>query len=455
MINLTDLDSFFTILSIFLLFVLATKVAFFLVLSSLQHYRKKRISEKEVEGRRPFVSVIVPCWNEELTLENCVNSLVKQKYEEMEIIIVDDGSTDNTFQIAKELERSYREKVRLISKENGGKAKALNCGIEHAKGELVICIDADSVFLEDTVYELVKPFSGSPDLVAVGGNVKVGNRKKYLNKHQALEYIFGLGLQRRSFACLSCMQVISGAIGAFRKDKLLEIGGYSTDTLVEDMDLTVSLQKAGGRIDYSSNAISYTEAPENIKDFVKQRYRWTYGGFQVLRKHKDIIFNPKYGFLGLIGLPYFLIFTWVDVVVSLLFIGALMRTILMADLISSLPFYLGMSIIQSLLIFRALIWDDENLRLVFLAPIESLWYNHLISFVTLKAGINYLRGQQTSWNRVTRFGRNCHVDDSYFRRSFINIDRYPKLPGNLLLGALSVLKIKAVQTFRVCRTYIF
>ena len=369
------------------------------------HHRNSAQGRKRIGKYKPFVSIIIPCFNEELTIKNCVNSLIRQSYTYFEIIIVDDGSSDNTKELGKELANKYPKKVFFYSKSNGGKASALNYGIMRASGEIVVSMDADSIFLRDTLRQLVLSFYNQ-EVVAVGGNVRVANRSKFIGKYQAVEYINGLNLQRRSFAFMNCMQVISGAIGAFRKDKLLEIGGYSSDTIVEDMDLTVSIAKAGGKVDYNGKAIAYTEAPESIKDFLKQRHRWTIGGFQVLKKHKELLFNPKYKSLGLIGIPYFLLFPWVDVLISTLFFFAILRVLSGGSLMELAFFYLCICLIQGFLTFYSLKMDKEDKKLASIAGIESLWYNHLISFVTVKAGFNFLKGSSVSWNKIPRLGKN-------------------------------------------------
>ncbi len=382
------------------------------MLLSHKHVRKNRVYTKKTNcSRKLFVSVIVPCYNEELTLGHCIESLIKQEFENYEILVVDDGSTDNTRKVGGKYANKYPNKISYICKENGGKASALNLGIKESKGDIVVCIDADSIFLPNTLCELIKPFQDD-EVYAVGGNVKVANRNNVLSKHQTMEYISGLGLQRRSFVYLSCMQVISGAIGAFRKDVLLEIGGYSTDTIVEDMDITISIQKAGRKVAYNSNAIAYTEAPENITDFLKQRYRWTFGGFQVIRKHFYMLFNRKYGSLGVFGLPYFLFFPWVDVLISMLFFTSIIRVALYSNLIGFLIFYLGMVLLQSIILTYTLILDNENRRLALLSTIESLWYNHIISFITIRAGLNFIKGADVSWNKVARLGRNVVMEES-------------------------------------------
>lgn len=400
---LTDLYKFTFYFSITLLVIVLLKVLIFLSLSSRHHNRFKKY-HPHLLIRSPRVSVVVPCFNEELTVANCVKSLLQQTYSNFDIVLVDDGSKDKTLPIIEELARKY-EKVHSYSKLNGGKASALNYGIAQADGSIVICMDADSMFLPKTLTQLVLSFQ-EPGVAAVGGNVRVANRSKAMGRHQAIEYITGLTVQRRAFAHLGCMQVISGAIGAFRKDVLTEIGGYSTDTIVEDMDITIELAKRGKKVTYNPHAIAYTEAPENISDFLKQRYRWTYGGLQVIAKHKDMIFKRKLNKMGTIGIPYFIIFPWVDVLVSCLLVYSLLRVLFTGNGISLLVFYLVMASIQAALMMYALIIDEENKKLALMAGLDSLFYSHLISFTTLRAGVNYLLKKKPHWNKLQRYGKN-------------------------------------------------
>jgi cellulose synthase/poly-beta-1,6-N-acetylglucosamine synthase-like glycosyltransferase len=200
------------------------------------------------------------------------------------------------------------------------------------------------------------------------------------------------------------MQVISGAVGAFRKDVLLKIGGYSKDTIVEDMDVTIELAKRGHKVIYNPHAIAYTEAPESVRDFLKQRYRWTYGGFQVIAKHRDELFRRHR--LGTIGLPYFAIFPWFDVVVSCILLSAIARAVLLRDPLGLVLFYLVMCGLQMVLTLFALIVDKEDKRLVRLVALDSLFYTHLISYTTVRAGINYLLRRKTTWNKLQRQGKN-------------------------------------------------
>jgi peptidoglycan-N-acetylglucosamine deacetylase len=405
------MDTLFSILlftSLSLLVLLISKIVFFLTFS-VAHYRIGQISILVSWGKillsiPPPVSIIVPAYNEELVLENCVKSLLKLEYQNYNIVIVDDGSTDDTLTIGKRLAEE-EPKVSFYTKKNGGKAKALNYGITKTKAEIIVCIDSDSILRSDALTFLTLPFADKT-VGAVGGNVKVVNRSKLIGLHQAVEYIVGLNLQRRAFSHIGCMQVISGAIGAFRRKVLLEVGGYSHDTLVEDMDVTIAVNRAGYQVLFVPQAVAYTEAPENIKDFMKQRYRWTLGGFKVIKKYRDMLFNPAYGKMGMIGLPYFFIFPWIDVSISILLLLTLMAVVVTGNYLLLLLFVCIMISVQGALIIYALHIDEEQWPMVFLVVLENIWYSHLINFVTLWAGIDHFKNKASSWNKVTRLGKN-------------------------------------------------
>lgn len=379
-------------------------VLFLVSLSFKHHARHKRWHPKELKNT-PFVSVIVPCYNESKTLANCIQSLLDQSYTEYEIIIVNDGSTDTTPIIARRFAREYRPRIRLINKSNGGKASALNRGIARSRGEIIVCVDADSIFLKNTVEQLVLSFH-NPEVAAVGGNVKVANRKHILSRQQSLEYITGLTLQRKAFAQAGCMQVIAGAIGAFRRDALIAVGGYSGSTVVEDMDLTIEFARHGYLVVYNPSAIAYTEAPESLKDFLDQRFRWTYGSFQVLTKHRRALLRPQASSMGLIGLPYFLIAPWLQLLISMILIISVYYAVVTGDIGGVIFIPLVMAALQTTLIAYALIADKEDKKLIFLVLVDCFIYYQLISFITVKAGVQFLRKRQAEWNKLERYGKN-------------------------------------------------
>ena len=249
--------------------------------------------------------IVVPCYNEEAVLPESskqflgkLKSLIKAKKiaDGSRIIFVDDGSKDQTFSV---VENAFKnnDKVKVISKANGGKASALNFGIQQSNAEFVVCIDADTQLKKDAVTQLIRTFylqNKPQEIGAVAGNVKIGNEINMITKWQSIEYITSQNFDRRAFNLLNCITVVPGAIGAFRREAILEVGGFTTDTLAEDCDLTMKLHKAGYVVENCNDAISYTEAPETLKQFLKQRLRWSFGILQSFWKHKDAIFRKEY-----------------------------------------------------------------------------------------------------------------------------------------------------------------
>jgi len=197
--------------------------------------------------------------------------------------------------------------VRLFTKTNGGKAEALNFGLRQAKGEIIVALDADTIFPPQTIRALVRRFD-DPRVGAIAGNAKVGNRINLVTRWQALEYITAQNLDRRAFARLNCITVVPGAVGAWRRKLFEQLGGFASDTLAEDQDLTLKVRKLGYRIGYEENAVAWTEAPDTLRGLAKQRFRWSFGTLQCMWKHRDALFNSRYGALGFVAMPNVWIF---------------------------------------------------------------------------------------------------------------------------------------------------
>ncbi len=267
----------------------------------LHNRRERRDAPITLTNDAPLVSVIVPAYNEEKAIGKTIDALLQLSYPNKEIIIVDDGSTDGTLETAKT--HAKNDFTTVITKPNGGKWDALNTGIKAAKGEFIICMDADTLLDPNALQQLTKHFS-DPGIAATAGNVKVGNRHGLLTKLQALEYVVGINLYRRSEASLQRVTVVPGPIGAFRASILKKIGLFEGDTFAEDADITIKILKAGYETAYEPQAIGYTEAPTTMTNLAKQRYRWYRGSFQVLSKHKDMAFNRKYGRTGTFVMPW-------------------------------------------------------------------------------------------------------------------------------------------------------
>ncbi|MCE1190001.1 MAG: glycosyltransferase [Ignavibacteria bacterium] len=297
-LSVSSLFEYSTLVSLFI-FLTVLLVRYFVVLIAAYLYLTK-YTFGVVEGYYPFVSIIVPVYNEGKLIADSIGSLLKLDYSNYEIIIVNDGSTDDTAAVAKtlvgyQMGRYSEVKVSLINKPNGGKARALNAGISYSKAEIVLCMDGDSQLSDDTLRMAVRHFS-DPEIGAVAGNVKVLNRRKLFTDLQALEYIEGLNMARAAQSFFKLVNIIPGPIGLFRKKAIENAGYYSSDTFAEDADLTLKILAHNWKIYYEPRAISYTEAPEKMQQLLKQRYRWTRGILQAIRKHKILLINPTINF---------------------------------------------------------------------------------------------------------------------------------------------------------------
>ncbi|MEI9929121.1 MAG: glycosyltransferase family 2 protein [Rhizomicrobium sp.] len=265
-----------------------------------RHKNSRRIPPEPNPEALP-VSVLIPAYNEEVVIASTVERILASDYPGLEVIVIDDGSKDRTTEV---LNNRFGDdpRVTILTIDNSGKATALNTGLARANGEIVVALDADTLFRRDTISRLARWFV-DPAIGAVAGNAKVGNRINMITRWQALEYIVAQNLERRALAALDTLTVVPGAVGAWRRSVLVELGGFPLDTLAEDQDLTIAVQRAGHSVLFDSSAIARTEAPASFRGLARQRFRWAYGTLQCLWKYRDVTFNPKYGALGMIALP--------------------------------------------------------------------------------------------------------------------------------------------------------
>ncbi len=250
---------------------------------------------------QPFVSVLIAAYNEEKVINRTIESLLNNGYENMEIIVVDDGSKDQTLSVVQQ-QFSENVKVVILTQPNGGKSAALNNAIRHSKYEILVAVDADTLFAAGAIQKLARHFA-DPKIGAVSGNARVGNKNNWITRFQSIEYIYGFNLDRRALDYLNAITVVPGAVGAWRKQPVLDCGGFLHDTLAEDTDLTLAIRRRGYVIRYEQDAIAYTEAPEDTKSLLKQRFRWVFGTLQASWKHRERLFVPQYGTLGFVALP--------------------------------------------------------------------------------------------------------------------------------------------------------
>jgi cellulose synthase/poly-beta-1,6-N-acetylglucosamine synthase-like glycosyltransferase/peptidoglycan/xylan/chitin deacetylase (PgdA/CDA1 family)/spore germination protein YaaH len=363
----------------------------------------------------PFVSIIVPAYNEEPVVGNTIASLLASEYANYEIIVVDDGSLDDTSKVVAD-RFGADERVRLLTIANGGKATALNAGLRQARGEVVIALDADTLFAPQTVGALVRRFSDKV-IGAVAGNAKVGNRVNLITRWQALEYITSQNLDRRAFASLNCITVVPGAVGAWRKDLLIEAGGFSADTLAEDQDLTLRIRRLGYKIGYEESAIAWTEAPHDLRSLAKQRFRWSYGTLQCMWKHRNALFRPRYGALGFVAMPNVWIFQILFPLISPVMDLMLVYTLLSIGLDRwQQPVGYSSSNLQLVLFYYALFLAIDWLSAGFAFLLERrerwslLWwlflqrfcYRQVMYYVMIKSVAMALRGPVVGWGKLER-----------------------------------------------------
>ena len=357
----------------------------------------------------PLVSVIVPAYNEEVNAIRTVKSLLAQNYPQLEIIFVDDGSKDETYTRVGEYFLA-NPKVRVYTKSNGGKASALNFGIQKSTADFVVCIDADTQLKTDAVTELMKKFDNE-NVGAVAGNVKVGNEINMITRWQSIEYITSQNFDRRAFDLLNCITVIPGAIGAFRKDAVLVSGGFTTDTLAEDCDLTMRLHRNGYIVRNCTSAISYTEAPETFRQFLKQRFRWSFGVMQCFWKHRDTIFNPKYKNFGMIAMPNILIYQMILPILAPLADIILVLSLVAASfgvIVASIPhiilYYIIFTFIDVAGAALAFAYEKENhFKLVWMLP-QRLIYRQLMYYILIKSFNKAIKGELQGWGVLKRTG---------------------------------------------------
>ncbi|MGS2614132.1 glycosyltransferase [Micromonospora sp. LZ34] len=347
------------------------------------------------------VSVIVPAYNEQAGIVAAVRSLANGDHRGIEVVVVDDGSTDGTADLVESL---GLRNVRVIRQSNGGKPSALNTGIAHARHEIIVMVDGDTVFERESVRLLVQPFA-DPTVGAVAGNVKVANRQGLLGRWQHIEYVIGFNLDRRLYETLGCMPTVPGAIAAFRRRALLSAGGMSDDTLAEDTDITMAVLRAGWRVVYEKRARAWTEAPASLGQLWRQRYRWSYGTMQAMWKHRRAVFDRgASGRFGRFGLPILALFGVVlpllgpvldlMAVYGLFFLGATETAVAWSAM-------LAVQALTALVAFRL---DRERLGPLLALPIQQFAYRQLMYLVLLRSTVTALSGTRLRWRKLKRAG---------------------------------------------------
>jgi peptidoglycan-N-acetylglucosamine deacetylase len=388
-----------------------------LIIGILALIEKLRPDHAVMPDPPPSVTVLIPAHNEETVIVQTVASVLLSDLPDLQIIVVDDGSTDKTGELL-DANFSHEPRVRIIHQVNRGKAAALNAAMSQADTEIVVTIDADTEIESDAISKLVRHFS-DPQLGAVAGNVKVGNRSRWLTRWQALEYITSQNMEKRAFHLLNCITVVPGALGAWRKKAIEAAGGITADTVAEDADLTIAIRRLGWRVGYDEEAIAWTEAPEKVGQLIRQRFRWTFGTLQAFWKHAGTLFRPKYGTLGWVALPNIFVFQLVlpliSPIIDLLFLGSVLLWALERwhftwlptvqsstdDLLRSVFFFIGFLLIDILTCVLAFALErKEDWTLLIPVLLQRFYYRQLMYVVLFRSVKEAVSGRPVGWRGV-------------------------------------------------------
>lgn len=431
-------------------------------------YMKKNsfVNYKEIlsSSISPSISIIAPAYNETLNIVENVRSLLSNHYVNYDVIIVNDGSKDDSLEklitaydlvkvdylmnkqiatkplrggVFKSTNPAF-ERLIVVDKENGGKADALNMGLNISPNKYVACIDVDCLLLEDSLQKMIKPFleNTHTKVIATGGVIRIANScvikngklidvnlpKSRILRGQILEYLRAFLLGRMAWSKLNGLLVISGAFGLFDKKIAIEVGGYDTKTVGEDMELIVRMRrhmeekKIKYKVAYIPDPLCWTEAPDNFKVFISQRNRWTRGTIETLKKHKKIGFNPKYKSLGIISYPYWLIYERLAPIIEVIGIFYFVFLVInnsikwdyaFAFIVMAYLFSVSFSIVTIIaeeLTFHQYKKKGIGLKLITTAFLEPIINHPFILYSAMKGNFDYYFNKKIKWGEMTRKG---------------------------------------------------
>lgn len=395
---------------------IALGIARAVVMAGLAWFQARR-SKPVPPAFTPSVSVIIPAFNEERVIVQSVGRVLASEYPGLQVIVADDGSKDGTSAVVRAA-FGGDDRVRLLTLANGGKAAALNRALKDATGEVVIALDADTQFEPETIAKLARWFA-DPRLGAVAGDARVGNRVNLVTRWQAVEYITAQNLERRALAGFDAMTVVPGAVGAWRRVALDAVGGYPEDTLAEDQDLTIAIQRAGWRVTYDPRAVAWTEAPESFRALAKQRYRWAFGTLQCLWKHRRVLRTGKPAGLARIGLPqawlFQILFAAISPLIDLSLILSIIGTAVRVgqhgwaqtstDVFQMGAYWLIFTTVDVLCGWLAYRLDGNRVRYpAHLLVAQRLVYRQIMYWVVIRAIASAIGGWIVGWGKLERTG---------------------------------------------------
>jgi peptidoglycan/xylan/chitin deacetylase (PgdA/CDA1 family)/spore germination protein YaaH/GT2 family glycosyltransferase len=399
-------------------FAIALGIARALLLTALALIDRKTHPVPPADAPQPPVSVIIPAYNEEKVIAASIARVLESDYPGLELIVVDDGSKDRTSAVVTE-NYGTDPRVRLMTLVNGGKANALNRALAEAKGEIVVALDADTQFLPDTIAKLVRWFA-DPRIGAVAGNARVGNRINLVTRWQSIEYVTAQNVERRALDAIGAITVVPGAVGAWRRAALDEVGGYPEDTLAEDQDLTIAIQRKGWLVAYDVEAIALTEAPESFRALGKQRYRWSFGTIQCLWKHRAVIGEGKPRGLAFFGMPqawlFQILFAAISPLIDLALLISLIGTIVrvhqhgweqaQSDVLTMATFwvvFVAVDLMAGWIAYRLEAGRPRFPGLLMIA--QRFVYRQLMYGVVLRSIRSAVTGRVVGWGKLERSGQ--------------------------------------------------
>jgi cellulose synthase/poly-beta-1,6-N-acetylglucosamine synthase-like glycosyltransferase/peptidoglycan/xylan/chitin deacetylase (PgdA/CDA1 family) len=371
--------------------------------------RARRVRRRAAgAGPREEVAVLIAAYNEQLVIGRTLEHVLASVHPVTEVVVVDDGSTDGTAAVVRAV-AARDPRVRLLQQGNAGKWAALNRGFEAIAAPVVVTLDADTLITPETVGHLVAGFT-APEVGAVAGVIKVGNHSRNLiTRWQALEYLTQIGIERSAAALLNAVMVVPGACAAWRREAVLEAGGYSDATLAEDCDLTLTLHRHGWRVEQAEAAVAWTEAPETVDALLKQRVRWMFGTLQAVWRHRSMLLRPRFGWLGMLVMPMAV----VTVVVPLLFTPFIAVVVLQMVLVQGVLhvlLYFGLfSLVYGAFAAVATRLMQESPRHLLMVPLYRLIYEPLRAYLLYASLGTALRGVRLGWNKLAR---TAHMDDA-------------------------------------------
>lgn len=440
-------------------------IAFYSIGETREYIRKSSFTDYSilaVSDKAPSISILAPAYNEGATIIDNVRSLLNIYYNNLELIVINDGSKDDSLQKligAYELEKIpwwnqqyistqpvrgvYKsrnpvfKKLTVVDKVNGGKADALNVGINFARHNYIVCIDVDCILEQDAMLKLVKPFLEEREVrvIATGGVVRIANSckvkegkivqihlpKQFLPRVQTLEYIRAFLLGRMAWSRMNGLLLISGAFGAFDREIVIKAGGYNHHTVGEDMELVVRMRRymeennLPYRVAYIPDPLCWTEAPSSYKILGRQRNRWTRGTVETLKIHRKMFFNPRYGLLGMVSYPYWFFFEFLAPIIEFtgilaFFLLAVFNKVDWSFFLSLLAFIVSFGFLYSVfaILMEVLTYNQykryrDIFKLIGTALLEPFLFHPFVVWSAMKGNLDFLKKKKT-WGEMTRKG---------------------------------------------------